>query len=629
MKPDITPSDMTPAPSSPGGSYNLIQDSALQDAPTVKNLKRHIAPVAWETPCQDVLDRFLRNSEIYAVPVIDDDEKPLSLVDRNVFVEFFAKPFSRELFGRRRICDLMNSRDYKRHNPIIVEEHCSVEDVAQIIISSGMQHMVTGFVVTLQGRYSGIANGHDLLNLITRHKQAKLFHLAHYDQLTGIPNRTLLNDRIQQAFADAERKNEMVALLFIDVDRFKTINDSLGHSFGDAVLRSIATRLKTAARKSDTVARTGGDEFVILMDCLNDSSCADIVAQRVLEAMREPVVLLGYSLVVTVSIGIAIYPRDDTDISRLMAKADAAMYEAKSEGRNAFRYYTEGGALYDPSRRTLENDLRLALEHGDLYLLYQPQFDLSSLQIHGVEALIRWRHPSRGLISPLEFISLAEECGLILQLGEWVLREACRQQREWNDLGFAPMRMSINVSAVQFHQKNFLAVLNAVFAETGVNPRCIELELTESVLMQNVEAVLATLNEIRQLGVSLAIDDFGTGFSSLNYLRRFPINRLKIDQSFIRDIELSPINQSITKAINALAASLSLDVVAEGIEKNSEKTVLEALGCTEGQGYFFAKPLSATGIAQQLRPQPITGCSDTFRHHYQMKPAACPTLTAI
>jgi EAL domain-containing protein (putative c-di-GMP-specific phosphodiesterase class I) len=260
----------------------------------------------------------------------------------------------------------------------------------------------------------------------------------------------------------------------------------------------------------------------------------------------------------------------------------------------------EGGVLYDPSRRPLENDLRLALENGDLDLHFQPQIEFSTQQIRGVEALVRWRHPVRGMISPVEFIPLAEECGLIMQLGEWVLRKACRQLRDWLIRGFAPMRMSINVSAVQFHQKDFLAVLKSVLTDTGVDPQYIELELTESVLMQNVEAVEATLAEIRALGVSLAIDDFGTGYSSLNYLRRFPINRLKIDQSFVRDIELTPTNESITKAIIALAESLSLEIVAEGIEKTTEKSMLENLGCTEGQGYFFAKPLSAGDITHWM-----------------------------
>lgn len=589
--------------SSPGISvqpYAFIEDDRLQEAPTVKELVRLMEPSTTRTTCLEVLERFLLNSETYAVPVVDDGQKPVALVDRKEFIEFFAQPYTREIFGRRQICDVLRAKDYKSHDPIIVEEGSSIEDVAQIIISGGMHHMVTGFVVTRQGKYEGVANGHDLLNLITRRKQAELFYLAHFDHLTGLPNRTLLGDRLKQTCLDAERKGHSVALLFIDVDRFKTINDSLGHSFGDAVLRAIVTRLKAAARKSDTVARIGGDEFVILMDNLNDPAGADLVARRLLEAMQTPVELLGHSLVVTVSIGIAIYPRDDTDISRLLAKADAAMYEAKAAGRNGFCVYLEGNALFDPSRLSLEHDLRRAIDQGELMLYYQPQVQIITGQIRGVEALIRWPHPERGMVSPMEFIPLAEECGLIPRLGEWVLREACRQLRDWEDHGFAPMRMSINVSAVQFHQRDFVAVLKSVLEDTGVDPSNIELELTESVLMHHVEEVLETLKEIRSLGVSLAIDDFGTGFSSLNYLRRFPINRLKIDQSFVRDIENTPANESITKAIIALAGSLSLDIVAEGIEKTTEKAVLEHLGCTEGQGYYFAKPLPAKDVSHWI-----------------------------
>lgn len=584
----------------PLGRYDFIQDDHLKEVPTIREIARPMEPVLGRTSCLTVLECFLRDTGIYAIPVIDDERHPKSLVERRAFVEFFAKPYTREIFGRRDINDLLCSEDYQSHDPIVVEESSSIEDVAQIILSAGMHHMVTGFIVTKHGKYQGVANGHDLLNVITQRKQAELFHLAHFDPLTGLPNRTLLGDRLNQACLDAERNGHLVALLFIDVDRFKSINDSLGHSSGDAFLRTLATRLKSSARKSDTVARLGGDEFVILMDNLSDPTSADRVARRVLESMRTPVDVLGHSLVVTVSIGIAIYPRDDQEISRLLAKADAAMYEAKAAGRNGFRVYIEGKSFYDPSRLSLENDLRQALDKDELILHFQPQVELATQKLLGVEALVRWPHPVRGLISPLEFIPLAEECGLISRLGEWVLREACRQLHDWDTRGFAPMRMSINVSAVQFHQEGFVAVLKSALEDSGVNRCCIELELTESVLMHNVEDVLATLNEIRSLGVSLAIDDFGTGFSSLNYLRRFPINRLKIDQSFIRDIEHTPANESITKAIIALAGSLSLEIVAEGIEKTAEKTVLEKLGCTQGQGYFFAKPLSAADVSNWI-----------------------------
>lgn len=580
--------------------YEFIQDDRLRDAPTVQEITRTTATALLETPCLEVLERFLTDPALYAVPVIDAENRPHYLADRNAYMEFFTKPYTREIFGRRAVQVLLTAHEYQGHQPIIVDAASSIEDVAQIIIDAGMHHMVTGVIVTQQGRYLGVVNGHDLLNLITQRKQAELFYLAHYDHLTSAPNRMLVADRLQRACLEADRCEHQVGLLFIDVDRFKIINDSLGHSFGDAILRTIVTRLKLAVREMDTVGRLGGDEFVVLMENIEDATHAEIVARRMLESMQEPIDIYGHSIVVSVSIGIAIYPTDDTDGSKLLAKADAAMYEAKAGGRNSFRTY-QGQLSYDPAALSLENELRRAIDNDELILHYQPQVKIPSQQICGVEALVRWKHPERGMISPAEFIPLAEQCGLITRLGEWVLRTACHQLHTWNTLGFTHIRMSINVSALQFYEPNFLRILTSALSESAVDPQCIELELTESVLMQDIDGVLAILEKIRALGVSLAIDDFGTGFSSLNYLRLFPINRLKIDQSFIRDIENTPANESITRAIIALAGSLSLDIVAEGIEKNSEKNILENLGCTEGQGYFFAKPLAAPDLLQWLK----------------------------
>jgi diguanylate cyclase (GGDEF)-like protein len=606
MQPN-SPSFAEYVPSHPSiGRYEFIQDDRLLEAPTIGSIVSPIEPVPNHATCLKVLDYFTRNKSTNVLPVIDDDRKPESLIDRRTFFEFFSRTYTRELFGRRKVGNILHVKEYEGHDPIIVEESTSMEDAANIIVSSGMHHMLTGLLVTRNGKYLGVANGQDLLNIITKRKQAELFYLAHFDHLTGVPNRSLFVDRINQAILDAQRSGDLVALLFVDVDRFKSINDSLGHTCGDAFLRILVNRLRIAARKSDTVARMGGDEFVILMDNISDTGSANLVAQRILDSMQTPADVLGHSLVVTVSIGIAIYPRDGTDISTLLAKADAAMYEAKTAGRNGCCVYSDSNGLFDPSRLSLERDLREAIDNGELMLYYQPQVDLATRQILGVEALVRWPHPVRGMISPAEFIPVAEECGLIVRLGEWVLRQACHQLREWDASGFPPMRMCINVSAVQFHREGFMSVLKSALEDSGVNPSLIELELTESLLMLNVDTVLETLEEIRSLGVSLAIDDFGTGFSSLSYLRRFPINRLKIDQSFVRDIEHTPANESITKAIVALAESLSLDIVAEGIEKLSEQTVLEKLGCTEGQGYLFAKPLSAAEVTDWMKQNNFT-----------------------
>ena len=576
--------------------FVFISEGRLQEAPTVRHLLRFLEPVGIDTLCQDILDRFIADGALYALPVVDAAAKPVALVDRKRHVEFFSKPYSREIFGRRSIVQLLAYEEYESGEPIIVEDSCSVEDVAQIIIDAGMQHMVSGFLVSSQGRYLGVANGHDLLNIITQRKQAELYYLANYDSLTGIPNRMLLGDRLDHACRDAKRKGRLVALLFVDLDRFKQINDSLGHSAGDAVLRKVADRLKATARGADTVARIGGDEFVILMEDLDDPADVDMVAQRLVNSMRDPIEFLGHSLIATVSVGSAIYPNDDSETSPLLAKADAAMYQAKKGGRDRFCRYSADTAMYNPASMLLVNDLRRAIECNELVLHFQPQVDIASEDLRGVEALVRWQHPERGLVLPGQFISVAEDSNLIVPLGEWVLREAFRQLREWKEMGLPPLRMSINISAMQFRQGELPRFLAGQLAAYAIDPRYIELELTESVLMHDMDAVLQTLQEIKALGVSLAIDDFGTGFSSLSYLRRFPIDRLKIDQSFVRDIERTPANESIARAIVGLANSLSLDIVAEGIETPAEKVVLVHMCCTEGQGYLFAKPLSAADI---------------------------------
>lgn len=593
-------SEILPFGDAPRRQFLFISDGRLHEAPTVRHLLRFLVPARTSDRCATLLNRFLANADLYAIPVVDANDKPVALVDRKRFIEFFSRLYSREVFGSHTILELLGYEAYENTAPIVVADNCGVEDVAKIIIDAGMQHMATGFIVSSEDRYLGVANGHDLLNIITQRKQAELYYLAHYDNLTGLPNRTLFSDRLEQACLTADRKGQLVGLLFVDIDRFKQINDSLGHRFGDAVLRTVADRLKTSARRADTVARLGGDEFVILMEDLDDSECVDTVAMRVVNSMRKPIDLFGHSLVVTVSVGSALYPSDDTEASPLLAKADAAMYEAKTNGRDGFRKYSPATAFYNPAGKLLENELRQAIERDELVLYFQPQLALTNHDIRGVEALIRWRHPERGLISPGQFIAIAEESGLIVPLGEWVLRTAFQQLKIWREQNLPSLRLALNISALQFRQPGFTGFLKDRIAEYDVDPRLIELELTESMLMQNADDTLCTLEEIKSLGVQLAIDDFGTGFSSLSYLSRFPIDRLKIDQSFVRDIEHSPANESIARAIVALANSLSLDIVAEGIETVAERVVLERLHCTEGQGYLFAQPMPAEDIVRWI-----------------------------
>ena len=453
--------------------------------------------------------------------------------------------------------------------------------------------MVSGFIVTQDGEYAGIANGHDLLQDITHRKQDELYYLAHYDQLTKVPNRMLFNDRLTQACREAVRSGSLVGLLFIDVDRFKQINDSMGHRFGDLLLVTLAERLQSCARDCDTVGRLGGDEFAILMDAPHDAGAISVLSRRVVDSMREPFQVMGKELYVTVSVGTSIFPSDDAEIDGLFAKADTAMYEAKTNGRNGFQEYVPGLSIYSADRMSLESDLRAALRNNEFVLHYQPQICLATNQVVGVEALIRWRHPKHGLLPPLHFIPTAEENGLIVEIGRWVLREACRQCQQWADVDHVALRIAVNISALEFRQADFVEQVQAILNETGVAPNHIELEMTESIVMHNVSAVLATLNELKRMGTLLAIDDFGTGFSSLNYLRRFPIDRLKIDQSFIQGIDHVPANESIVRAITSLAHNLSIEVVAEGAESDSELDILRACQCNEAQGYWFAKPMPA------------------------------------
>ena len=543
-----------------------------------------------------MLDRFRADPDLFAVPVIDEFEIPVALLDRKAFMEFAARPFWYEVFGRRHVEDLLLHEVYEDHlRPIIVEESQTVDDVAEVILGEGVQYMVTGFIVThANGVYLGIANGHDLLKVITQRKQSELFYLAHYDSLTQIPNRALLADRLEHACKDARRRGHQVGLLFIDLDGFKKINDSLGHRIGDEVLRQIAQRLTDASRASDTVARLGGDEFVILMEHLTSTEAVAGVADRVLQSLQLPLRAHGHSLVVTASIGSAIYPQDEADISALLAKADAAMYEAKQRGKNAYQKYSPSLTPYDPTRFLLENELREALAADQLELHLQPQLDLTTGVVLGAEALVRWMHPVKGMLSPGRFIPIAESCGLITQIGQWVLRQTLQHIQVFQALQLPPLPISVNISAIQFRQQDFAETLQLLLREFAIEPTYLELELTESVLMQSADEVLQVLEDIKHLGIKLSIDDFGTGFSSLSYLRRFPIDALKIDQSFVRDIDRLTANASIAKAIIALAQSLSLEVIAEGVETENEREILRRIGCPAAQGYLFAKPMPAT-----------------------------------
>ena len=430
-----------------------------------------------------------------------------------------------------------------------------------------------------------------------RAKSLEMSHLAQHDVLTDLPNRALFNDRLTQAIALAERQGKQLAVMFVDLDHFKKINDSLGHDVGDKLLRSVAGRLKACVRRSDTISRLGGDEFVVLLSQVEHAEDAAISARKTLRALTAPHLVDGKSLDINVSIGVSTYPTDGQDAESLMNRADNAMYEAKQRGRNNYQFFRHEMHAVLAERQSLEADLRCALGRNEFVLHYQPILNLQTGQITGVEALIRWLHPQRGLIYPTQFVPIAEECGLILAIGQWVLVEACKQARAWLDAGLGVLRVSVNVSAAEFGAKDFLSGVRAVLIATGVEPQNLELELTESVLMDDAEAAVVTMVKLKAMGVQVAIDDFGTGYSSFTYLRRFPSDALKLHQSFVHDILADPRDAAIVRAMINIGASLNQRIIAEGVETSAQLEFLRRHGCGEGQGYYFSRPVVAERVA--------------------------------
>jgi diguanylate cyclase (GGDEF)-like protein/PAS domain S-box-containing protein len=429
----------------------------------------------------------------------------------------------------------------------------------------------------------------------------KLAYLAQHDSLTDLPNRALLNDRMNQAISMAQRRQTALAVLYMELDRFKHINDSMGHLVGDRLLQSIAARLSTCARASDTVCRLGGDEFVILLPEVTHANAAAVCAEKLLQAVKLCHVLDEHELHITASVGIALYPEDGTDVETLLHNADSAMYEAKDRGRDNYQFYRPQLNSSAVERQSMEGALRHAVERHELELHYQPIMNLATGAIVAVEALVRWKRPGEGFVLPSRFIAIAEECGLIVPIGQWVLREACRQAKLWQDLGLPPLRLAVNTSAVELRSKEFVATVARILAETGFAPRHLELELTETFLMQDSGATTLVLDALKDLGVKLALDDFGTGYSSLSYMRRFPIDALKIDQSFVRDLTTDADDASVVSAIIRMGKSLHMRVVAEGVETREQQSFLEKRKCSEAQGYYFSRPLRADGFADLLR----------------------------
>ncbi|HZG16109.1 MAG TPA: EAL domain-containing protein [Candidatus Bathyarchaeia archaeon] len=455
---------------------------------------------------------------------------------------------------------------------------------------------ITHIPIVVNGEIEGV---YAILRDITERKRTEeiINFQAFHDELTGLPNRRLLEQQLEQMLK-GRKKDQSLVVMFLDTDRFKVINDSMGHGFGDKVLQSIAQRLNESVREGDIAARMGGDEFTILLPNLSKEEAIQY-ADRVIEALGQPLLIDDMEVRITVSIGIAVYPGDGQDMTALMRSADTAMYAAKEKGKNQYRFYESSMNEQVYERLLLENELYKALEREEFMLHYQPQVSLATNEIVGVEALVRWKHPEKGLVPPGQFIPLAEETGLIVPIGEWVLREACTQNMRWLTDGFPPLRMSVNLSTRQFWKKNIVETVAQILEETGMDPSYLELEITESIMM-DVNRSISTLQALKELGVHIAIDDFGTGYSSLTYLKRFPLDRLKIDQSFVRDLLHDSHNEAIVATIISMAHHLGLYVVAEGVEQKEEANFLVNQKCDEAQGYYISRPVPADEISKIL-----------------------------
>jgi diguanylate cyclase (GGDEF)-like protein len=435
----------------------------------------------------------------------------------------------------------------------------------------------------------------------------ELNYQARHDALTGLPNRLLLEESLETTLSEAERKRQQLAVLFVDLDRFKLINDSMGHRFGDLLLQQVAHRLKSALRYGDLVARQGGDEFVIVLRSVRNEQSVHRFVQTLLKSLQQPFYLEGQEIYISASIGISLYPLHGKSVTELLRSADTAMYKIKDQGKNGYQFFEPEMSETEKRRLWLVTELHKAVEYGELMLFYQPQLHLASGQLSGVEALIRWKHPEKGLISPGEFIPLAEETGLIVRVGTWVLHEACRQAKEWQSQGLPPLRIGVNVSALQFRREDFVELVIEALQRSKLEPCYLELELTEGLLLGDTQGTISKLKQLKELGVTIAIDDFGTGYSSLSYLQRLPIDTLKIDQSFVRRYgvgdEEDEKYEALLKAISMLGHNLKMKVIAEGVETEYQKAYLEQIGCEEVQGYLFSRPLNATDLEKFMLAQ--------------------------
>jgi len=548
----------------------------------------------WEWDVQ--ADKFYCSEEFYRIFGID----PLSFDGKYLSLLNFVHPADRE-FVNTSIEEALNEKKlYSIDHRVLLPDGTerTVYAKGEVIVNgSGAANWMVGTVQDITDR---------------KQTEDQIRYLAYFDGLTGLPNRTFFKEHLERAIVYATRHKKMIALLFLDMDRFKNINATLGHDAGDKLLKNMADRLKTSVRKTDsicheghelvgTVSRLGGDEFTILLTDIVQIQDVSRVALRVLELISKPFSLDGHEIVITASIGISIYPNDSTDIVHLIKDADTAMYRAKDLGKNNFQFYTQSMNAKAFELLVMEGQLHKALEREEFFLHYQPQVDIRTGRIVGVEALVRWQHPKLGMVSPASFIPLAEETGLIIPIDEWVLKTACSQNKKWQTAGFPPVKVSINLSAKHFARINLMETIAKIVRDTGMDPHYLDLEITEGVLIRNVKELITIFQELKGIGVSLLIDDFGTGYSSLSYLKKFPLDVLKIDQSFVREITTDSGSAAITKTIIEMAHNLHLRALAEGVETEAQFTFLLENGCDVFQGYLFSKPQPAEEVARFLQ----------------------------
>jgi diguanylate cyclase (GGDEF)-like protein len=578
---------------------------------TLRDTVSSLAPARQDDLGKTLYERFREEPDTLIVPVVDGENRPIGIVERNAFFLRMAAEYGRALYANRPISTLMDSE------PLVVDADTELAEFTTDSLSYRASDLLRGFIVTEKDRYLGVGTVLALLqasNETNRRGVAQIARLAHYDPLTDLPNRVLFQKSLTEALARRARKGDQLAVHFIDLDRFKTVNDTLGHPLGDALLREAAERLRRCVREGDTVARLGGDEFAVVQTGLSDMDGATRLAARIVTAMAAPFDLAGHQVVIGASVGVSAAPSDGEDVDELLKKADMALYRAKGDGRGAFHFFERAMDEQLQARRALELDLRRALRDGEFELFYQPLYHLGDERVTGCEALLRWNHPERGMVSPADFIPLAEEIGLIVPLGDWVLRNACAEAARWPD----HVRLAVNLSPAQFRDRGLVATVVSALAASGLPAQRLELEITESVLLQDNAANMAMLHDLKALGVRISMDDFGTGYSSLSYLRSFPFDKIKIDQTFVRDILHDSDALAIIKAVLDLGASMGVITTAEGVETQAQLDALRGQGCAEIQGYFISRPAPAGDIARMLGVEAVR---ETFSQGEKAGPA--------